>query len=66
MMNITELRKKADKKEEYSKEEVEELLQKIYYTPDLLMKSEIIAIAKEHKMDFIKNIKKFRWNTLKE
>lgn len=65
-MNITELRKKADKKEEYSKEEVEELLQKIYYTPDLLMKSEIIAIAKEHKMDFIKNIKKFRWNTLKE
>lgn len=60
-MNITELRKKADKKEEYSKEEVEELLQKIYYTPDLLMKSEIIAIAKKHNMDFIKNIKGYKW-----
>jgi hypothetical protein len=56
-MNITELRKKNTQKEEYSKQEVEDLLKKVFYTPALLMKSEIIAIAKEHKMDFIKNIK---------
>ena len=56
-MDITKLRKKSHKKEEYSKQEVEELLKRIFYTPDLLMKSEIIAIGKEHNINFIKNIK---------
>lgn len=64
--NVIDIRRsiaESKGKDMFTKEEVEQILLKLYFTPQLSIPQEILAIGKQHKMKFVDEVPSFDWET---
>lgn len=64
--NVIDIRRsiaESKGKDMFTKEEVEQILLKLYFTPELSIPQEILAIGKKHKMKFVDKVLSIDWET---